>query len=164
MPATFKALKIAKFNHPLGLKQREKALKYGVIHNRTVPGIGNVVNQAINTLQNNTQLINPDGTSPEISIMRIGAQLNKELILNMRPLFVGNNWGKASPADVKTYVEGYLLGKTVTSNQDNLILSFKNVTVRLIDDYYDIKYGFVPNGPINKLFVTGFMLDANLSA
>ena len=164
VPATFKALKIAKFNHPLGLKQREKALKYGVIHNRTVPGIGNVVNQAINTLQNNTQLINPDGTSPEISIMRIGAQLNKELILNMRPLFVGNNWGKASPADVKTYVEGYLLGKTVTSNQDNLILSFKNVTVRLIDDYYDIKYGFVPNGPINKLFVTGFMLDANLSA
>jgi hypothetical protein len=164
VPATFKALKIAEFNHPLGLKQREKALKYGVIHNRTVPGIGNVVNQAVNTLQNNSQLINQDGTSPEISIMRIGGQLNKELILNMRPLFVGNNWGKASPADVKTYIEGYLLGKTVTSNQDNLILSFKNVTVRLIDDYYDIKYGFVPNGPINKLFVTGFMLDANLSA
>lgn len=164
VPGTFKALKIAEFNHPLGLKQREKALKYGVIHNRTVPGIGNVINQAINSLQNNSQLINQDGTSPEISIMRIGAQLNKELILNMRPLFVGNNWGKASPADVKTYVEGYLLGRTVTTNQDNLILSFKNVTVRLIDDYYDIKYGFVPNGPINKLFVTGFMLDANLSA
>jgi hypothetical protein len=164
VPATFKALKIKEFNHPLGLKQREKALKHGVIHNRTVPGIGNVTNQAVNSLQNNSHLINQDGTSPEISIMRIGAQLNKELILNMRPLFVGNNWGQASPADVKTYIEGYLLGRTVTSNQDNLILSFKNVTVRLIEDYYDIKYGFVPNGPINKLFVTGFMLDANLSA
>jgi len=164
VPATFKALKIQEFNHPLGLKQREKALKYGVIHNRTVPGIGNVTNQAINTLQNNSQLVNPDGSSPEISIMRIGAQLNKELILNMRPLFVGNNWGKASPADVKTYVEGYLFGRTVTTNEDNLILSFKNVTVRLIEDYYDIKYGFVPNGPLNKLFVTGFMLDNNLNA
>lgn len=164
VPATFKALRIKEFNHNLGLREREKALKHGVVHNRTVAGIGNVTNQAINTIQNNSQLINPDGSSPEISIMRIGAQLNKELILNMRPLFVGNNWGKASPADVKTFVEGYLFSKTVTNNEDNLIISFKNVTVRLIEDYYDIKYGFVANGPLNKLFVTGFMLDSNLSA
>ncbi|MEO6682382.1 MAG: hypothetical protein ABIN48_06110 [Ginsengibacter sp.] len=161
---TYKTVKIKEFNHPLGLKQREKALIHGVVHNRNVPGIGNVINQAVNTIQNNTRLINPDGTSFEISIMRIGAQLNKELILNMRPLFVGSNWGKTSPADVKAFVEGYLLSKTSTNASDNLILSFKNVTVRLIEDYYDIKYGFVPNGPINKLFVTGFMLDANLSA
>lgn len=164
VPGTFKAIKIKKFNHPLGLKQREKALINGVLHNRTIPGMGNVINQSINTLQKNTRLINPDGTSPEISIMRIGGQLNKELILNMRPLFVGNNWGMASPADVKTYVEGYLFGRTVQTNQDNLILSFKNVTVRLVEDGYDIKYGYVANGPINKMFVTGFMLDANLNA
>jgi hypothetical protein len=163
-PLTFKAIKITDFNHQLGLRERERALQAGVIHNRLVPGIGNVVNQGINTLQRNTQLINPDGTSFEISIMRIAAQLNKELILNMRPLFVGNNVGSASPADVKSFVEGYLFSRTATSAQDNLILSFKNVTVRLIEDYYDIKYGFVPNGPINKLFVTGFMLDSNLSA
>jgi hypothetical protein len=161
---TFKTLRIKEFNHPLGLKQREKALQYGVIHSRNVPGIGNVINQAVNTLQNNTRLINPDGTSFEISIMRIGAQLNKELTLNMRPLFIGSNWGKSSPADVKAFVEGYLLNKTSTSARDSLIISFKNVTVRLIEDYYDIKYGFVPNGPINKMFITGFMLDANLNA
>lgn len=163
-PLTFKAIKMSDFNHKLGLRERERALQAGVIHNRFVPGIGNVVNQGINTLQRNTILINPDGTSFEFSIMRIAAQLNKELILNMRPLFVGNNIGSASPADVKTFVEGYLFSRTATSAQDNLIISFKNVTVRLIEDYYDIKYGFVPNGPINKLFVTGFMLDANLSA
>lgn len=161
---TFKTLRIKEFNHPLGLKQREKALQYGVIHSRNVPGIGNVINQAVNTLQNNTRLINPDGTSFEISIMRIGAQLNKELTLNMRPLFIGSNWGKSSPADVKAFVEGYLLNKTSTSARDGLIISFKNVTVRLIEDYYDIKYGFIPNGPINKMFITGFMLDANLNA
>lgn len=163
-PLTFKAVKTQNFNHQLGLRERERALQAGVIHNRFVPGIGNVINQGINSLQRNTQLINPDGTSFEISIMRIAAQLNKELVLNMRPLFVGNSAGQASPADVKSFVEGYLFSRTATTNKDNLILSFKNVSVRLIEDYYDIKYGFVPNGPINKLFLTGFMLDNNLSA
>jgi hypothetical protein len=164
VPITFKSLVASDFNHSMGLREREKALQAGVLHNRFVPGIGNVVNQGINTLQNNTQLINPDGTSFEISVMRIAAQLNKEMVLNLRPLFVGNNIGSASPADVKVFIEGLLISRTATDLSDNLIISFKNVTVRLIQDYYDIKYGFVPNGPINKLFVTGFMLDANLTA
>jgi len=164
VPLTFKALKIKEFNHPLGQKEREKALLAGVIHNRTVPGIGNVVNQGINTLQNNLNMINPDGTSPEISIMRIAGQLNKELILEMRPLFVGSNIGINTPEDVKAFVEGKLFSKTASSNQDNLIISFTNVTVQLVQDYYNIQYSFVPNSPINKLFITGFMLEANLNA
>lgn len=163
-PITFKNLTWTDFIHPLGQKEREKALQAGVVHNRFVPGIGNVVNQGINSLQRNTQLINPDGTSFEISVMRIAAQLNKELILNMRPLFIGNNIGTITPADVKTFVEGYLISRTATDSTDNLIINFKNVSVRLIQDYYDVKYAYVPNGPINKIFVTGFMLDANLSA
>lgn len=163
-PITFKNLLLSDFNHNMGQKEREKALQAGVLHNRFVPGIGNVVNQGINTLQRNLQLINPDGTSFEISVMRIGAQLNKEMVLNMRPLFVGNNIGSATPADVKVFVEGLLISRTATDLTDNLIISFKNVTVRLVEDYYEIKYGFVPNGPINKLFITGFMLDANLTA
>ncbi len=163
-PITFKNLIWTDFIHPLGQKEREKALQGGVLHNRFVPGIGNVVNQGINSLQRNTQLINPDGTSFEISVMRIAAQLNKELILNMRPLFIGNNIGTITPADVKSFVESYLISRTATDSTDNLIINFKNVTVRLIQDYYDVKYGYVPNGPINKIFVTGFMLDANLSA
>lgn len=163
-PITFKPLDIKGFNHPLKKKQREKALQKGVLHNRAVEGIGNVTNQGINTLQKNTTLINPDGTSHEISIMRISGQLNKELTLNARPLFVGNNWGSASPADVKTFIESYLFGKTPQNGRDGLILSFKNVTVKQKEDYYEISYGFVPNGPLNKLFITGFILDANLTA
>lgn len=164
VPATYKKIRISEFNHTLGLKQREKALKYGVLHGKNVAGIGMVVNQSINSIQKNTILINPDGTSHENSIMRIGGQLNKELILNMRPIFVGNNWGQASPEEVKSFVEGYLFSRTVTDTTDNLILSFKNVTVKQTQDYYEIKYCFVPNGPLNKLFITGFMIDANLSA
>lgn len=163
-PLTFKAIKTTNFNHQMQIRERERALQAGVVHNRTVPGIGNVVNQGINSLQRNTILINPDGTSFEISIMRIAAQLNKELVLNMRPLFTGNNWGSASPADVKSFVEAYLFRRTATADVDNLIILFKNVKVRLIEDYYDVQYAFEPNGPINKIFTTGFMLTSNLSA
>lgn len=161
-PVTFKAVRIKNFIHTLGKKDREKALQGGVLHNRFVPGIGNVVNQGINSLQRNTQQINPDGTSFEISIMSIGAQLNKELVLNMRPLFVGQNRGRVTKADVKSFVEGYLLSKTSQDNEDNLIIKFENVAVTLTEGDYDVKYGYVPNGPINKVFVTGFMLDTNL--
>lgn len=161
---TFKTIRANDFLHQLTQQQRESALQAGVLHNRFVANLGYVVNQGINSLQLNTQLINPDGTSHEITIMRIAEQLNKELVLNMRPVFVGQNLNTASPADVKAYVEGYLTFKTATKTQDNLILRFEKVNVVQVEDYYEISYCFVPNGPLNKLFVTGFILDANLSA
>lgn len=164
VPATFKAMRAKNFLHQLTKTEREQALQAGVVHNRFVPQIGDVINQSINTLQKNTQLINPDGSSFEVQIMRIAAQLNKELTLNLRPVFIGGNLNTSSPADVKTFIEGYLTFKTATKSKDNLILSFTKVTVRQIQDYYQIEYGFVPNGPVNKIFITGFILDGNLSA
>jgi hypothetical protein len=161
---TFKTLRAKEWNHQLTQSQREIALQAGVLHNRYVPNLGYVINQAINTLQKNTQLINPDGTSAEISVMRIAEQLNKELVLNMRPIFVGQNLNTASPADVKAWMEGYLTLKTATRTQDNLIIRFSNVSVIQKQDYYEISYNFVPNSPLNKLFITGFILDANLTA
>lgn len=163
-PGTWKKLVFSNFLHDLKKSEREVALQAGVLHSRFVAGIGWVMNQAINTLQTNTQLINPDGSSYEISIMRIAAQLNKELSINARQRYVGGNANTASPAELKAFVEGFLLQRTATVNQDNLILSYKNVTVNLVQDYYDVKYAFVPNGPINKLFFTGFVLDINLTA
>ena len=161
---TFKGLRFTKWLHTLTKTQREVALQAGVVHNRFVPGLGYVTNQAINTLQKNTQMINPDGTSPETSIMRIAEQMNKELVLNMRPIFVGQNLNTSSPADVKAFIEGYLIKKTATKTQDNYIITFSNVSVRQVQDYYECSYNFVPNSPLNKIFITGFMLDANLSA
>ncbi len=161
-PITFKALRINNFVHNLNQSEREEALQSGVLHNRTVAGIGSVINQGINTLQNNLQEINTDGTSFEISIMNIAAQLNKELILNMRPIFVGGNRGRITSADVQSFVEGYLLSRTALDNVNNYIIRYEQVTVTLSQGSYNITYRYVPNGPINKLFVTGFMLDTNL--
>ncbi len=163
-PITFKSLRIDNFIHELTVKERVKALQAGVLHSRNVVGMGNVVNQGINTLQNNSnQEILPDGTSFEISIMSIGAQLNKELILNLRPLFVGGNRGRVTREDVKSFVESYLLSKSSKGDgESTLIIKSENITVELSQGSYAINYNYVPNGPINKLFVTGFMLDTNL--
>jgi hypothetical protein len=160
-PITYKKLKVSNFVHNLTEKQREKALQKGVVHNRLVSDLGSVVNQGINTLQKNTQLFNPDGSSYEISIMRISSFLNKELVRVLRPLFIGNNVMKASPEDVKLAVVNYLRSRCATPQNDNLIINFENVTVKFQEDYYDIQYGFYPNGPVNKIFLTGFMLDFN---
>ena len=160
-PLTYKKLKVSNFVHNLTEKQREKALQKGVLHNRLVSDLGSVVNQGINTLQKNTQLFNPDGTSYEISIMRISSFLNKELVRVLRPLFIGNSVMKASPEVVKLAVVNYLRSRCATPQNDNLIINFENVTVKFQEDYYDIQYGFYPNGPVNKMFLTGFMLDFN---
>lgn len=158
-PLTFKGLRIKNFNHVLSIKEREAALKYGVLHVREIEGMGVVVNQGINTLQRNSVLWNTDGKSSEISIMNISAQLNKKLVLNLRPLFIGGNRGRVTDADVKTNVESLLLSETSEDNVSKLIIKFKNVAVTRVDDQFNISYGFEPNGPINKMFITGFMLD-----
>jgi hypothetical protein len=158
-PLTFKGLRIKNFNHVLSINERTAALKYGVLHVREIEGMGVVVNQGINTLQRNSVLWNTDGKSSEISIMNISAQLNKKLVLNLRPLFIGGNRGRVTEADVKTNMESLLLSETSEDNVSKLIIKFKNVAVTRVDDQFNISYGFEPNGPINKMFITGFMLD-----
>lgn len=163
-PATFKDLDFDGVLHEMTKSQRERALLGGVVHQRYVDGIGWVINQDVNTKQANELDIYEDGTSPHGTIMRIAHQLNKELVINLRSKFVGLNANTASPADVKAFAEGYLKLRTATSIDDNLILSFQNVRVQLRGSDYDVKYGFVPNGPVNRFFVTGFMFNVDLSA
>jgi len=163
-PATFKDLDLDGVLHEMTKSQREQALLGGVIHQRYVDGMGWVVNQDVNSKQENELDVYEDGTSPHGSTMRIALQLNKELVINLRKKFVGLNANTASPADVKAFTEGYLKLRTATSVDDNLILTFQNVRVQLIGADYDVKYGFVPNGPVNRFFVTGFMFNVNLSA
>lgn len=160
-PLTYKNLKLSNFAHKMNKKEREQALKGGVVHMRFVPNIGEVVNQGINTIQNKRQEITPNGDSYEISIMSIGAQINKELILNMRPLFIGSNRGRVSEADIKAFVEGYLFRITSRPDANNMIIRFENVIVTLEEGDYNVSYKYVPNGPINRIFTTGFKLPTN---
>lgn len=164
VPATYKNLDFDGVEYELSLNQRNQALLNGVIHQRFVSGMGWVINQDVNTLQKNDQGVFEDGTSPDGSTMRIALLLNKEIVENMRTRFIGSNANLADPADIKAFVETYLKFRVATKTDDNLILSFSGITVSLRGSDAYVTYAFVPNGPVNRIFVTGFMFNVNLSA
>jgi hypothetical protein len=162
-PLTFKDLRLSAVTHELTKIERERSIQVGLIHIRFVEGMGFVINQGTNTNQVNDFLINNDGTSHEISLMRIAEQLNKELSMLAREAFVGGNLNTSSAVDIQNFTKDYLTFKTATKVTDNLIISFQDINVRLEQDAWFVTYGFVPNSPINKVFFTGFILDINIS-
>jgi hypothetical protein len=163
VPVTYKSISIKGLQDELSQSDRVRALRAGVLHTRYVPQMGWVVNQGINTLAPNDYLIYPPGTSPEIQVMRIEHQMNKTIVQNSTPLFVGGNRNTVSPTDIQAFVIGYLSSITATTQVDNLIISFSKVTVTLVGSDYQINYCFVVNGPINRLFYTGVILDPSVT-
>jgi len=163
MPTTWKDIDVDGVQHDLNLKQRNVALKAGLIHLKEMDGVF-VVNQDVNTMQLNTQMIYPDGQSPEGSVMRISAILNKYLKLNLERRAVGSNTNLASPADVKTYLEKLLTDVVANKTTDNLILKYFGIKVGLSNGDYDIEYGYETNGPINRVFITGFVFSPKVNA
>ncbi len=126
-----------------------------------------VITQGINTLQQNAHLVNEDGKSHSWQLMRIAAQLNKEIEINSKVQLLGNqaygpNRATLTPEVVQEWTRSYLRRQTVTATQDNLILSFQDVTVTINQDAYHITYSFEPNFEVNKLFVTGLIIDSNI--
>lgn len=162
IPLTFKGLGIEGELHSLTTKEVTTALDEGVLVSRLDNGTFDVV-KGINTLQNNSFLVNPDGTTHSKQLARIIRQLNKEIVVNARQQLLkkpnGSNRNTLSPEDVKAWLEGYLSTKTATDIDDNLILSFQNVTVEVSGDKYDVTYAFTPNFEVSFLVFTGVMID-----
>ena len=130
VPLTFKNLRVGQMNQLLTESERVNAIDHGVLHMRNVNGVGLVINQGINTLQANDFMINNDGTSPEISIERIKAQLNREITEGALQLFIGQNIGTVTSEDIRIYTKGYLTSKlAVAGQQDGLIVDFGIITV-----------------------------------
>lgn len=164
VPVTFKGIDMDADSHSMTTAERKIALKKGVLHTKFDYEFNEfTINQGLTTIQNNVNMVNEDGTSCEIQIMRIAAQLNKEIAYNAKiQLFGGElkaNRNTLSKNDVKNFVEGYLQRRCATDVVDNLILNYQSVVVDVVQDSYYITYGFVPNFPVNKLFFTGYMLD-----
>lgn len=163
-PITFKSIGIDGEAHKLTDKEKIQALEEGVLVTYYDSEFEKfTILQGINSLQKNTNFINPDGKSFSHQIERIKAQLNKDLLINAKIQLLGQpsgvNRNTLSPAIVKNWTESFLESKKATEAQDNIIISYQDVTVTRVSDYYNVTYGFVPNGEITKLYFTGFMLD-----
>jgi len=162
VPVTNKSIGVSKLKHQLNDTDKKKALNAGVlvtVYNESLQKF--VVLQGINTLQNNQVLFTGEGESFSIQFMRIVDQINKELIVNSEIDLLGAengvNSNTLSAGILKNWTENYLLTRTATATSDNLLLSYRNVTVTKKDDYYLVTYGIVINNEINKIFFTGFV-------
>jgi len=164
----FKGVNYVRDKAPLNRNQRVRALDAGVLTTNFDRDIGAfVITQGINTLQNNRNLVNEDGTSFSISLRRIAAQLNKGIEINAKIDLLGNqtvgaNRATLSPTVVESWTKAYLQRQTATTTADNLIIRFQNITSTINQDAYFIQYQFEPNTEINKLFFTGVIIDPNL--
>lgn len=164
IPGTFKGIDIDAEVHIMSEHERTLSIKYGVLATKWDNELNHfAVVQAVTSLQLNSNLVNLDGSTPEISIVRIANELNRELIYDAKINLLGKedgvNRATLSALDVKKFTEAKLASKCATTTQDNLLISYQNVTVTADQDSYWVTYGFIPNYPINKLFFTGFMLE-----
>lgn len=164
IPLTNKSIAIDGVVHPLTKTEKEQAVEGGVIvtaYNQYTQSF-NVV-QGVNSLQENTYLVNADATSFSIQLMRIVSQINRELVNNANSELLaaerGVNLNTLSAGTLVNWTKNYLQGKIATAEQDNLIISYDNVTVVRNQDAYFVNYEIVVNGEITKIFFTGFLLQ-----
>lgn len=165
-PGTFKTLPIEGLRHSLTNTEKKAGQSAGVLMlnwDTQLDTPAFVILHAINTLQNNKNLVNPDGTTGEISIRRISAQLNLELTINARTDLLGQesgpNLNTLSDRFIIDWVAGQLEARTANETADNLIIEYRNISVVTNQDVKSVTYEFKPNGPINKFIMTGFMVE-----
>jgi hypothetical protein len=161
-PLSYKGIGIDGEVHPLTDKEVEIGLDAGVLMTRLEDNSFDVI-KGVNTLQNNDFPVNPDGSTHVKQIRRIIRQLNKEITVNARKQLLkkpnGANRNTLSPEDVKAWLEGFLTKRIATTQDDNLILEFKNINVERVNDAYQIFYEAVANTEIGFLFFVGFLID-----
>jgi hypothetical protein len=162
VPISFKGIGVGGQLHNLTAREVEQGLDAGVVMVKRVGSSYDIV-KGVNTLQLNDNLVNPDGSTSSKQIRRIARQLNKELVTNATNQLLknpqGTNRNTLSEEDLITWMQGYLKNKVASDTDDDLILSYGNITVITSGDAYEVTYEIVPNFEVNFIFMTGFLLD-----
>ena len=162
VPITFKNLDFDGMIHQLNDKEVIQALDKGVVVTRLENGTFDIV-KGINTLQQNTFLLNNDGTTHSKQIKRIARQLNHEIKVNSRADLLKNpngvNRNTLSPIDLEAWLKKYLKSKIALPDSDNLILSFQDIVITRKQDGYFVNYKFESNSEISFIFATGVMIN-----
>ncbi len=154
-PVTFKSLNIEGIQDNLSENDKLLADSSGVLATYFDQDFGEFVClHDVNTLQNNDYVLNNDGTSHVIQIVRIKAQLNNELKVNSKTDLlsspVGNNQYTLSGEDAVEWTKSYLQRRIGT-----LITNYKNVNYTTSGDNLFVTYEASPNTEVKGLFFTG---------
>lgn len=161
VPLTFKNLDFDGIVHKLNDREVTQALDAGVLTTRLENGSFDIV-KGINSLQQNTFLVNDNGTTHSKQIKRIARQLNNGIRVNAKAELLkqpnGVNRNTLTINDVESWTAKYLKAQIALPDNDNLILSFQDIVVTRNADAYNISYKFVPNSEISFLFFTGLLI------
>lgn len=164
VPVTNKWIDVDGVVHSMKKSDKELALENGIIvtqYNEYTQTFN--VLQGVNTVQNNNNLVNPDASSFSIQMMRIVSQINRELVINANQTLLaeesGVNINTLSAGTLENWTKNYLQTRIATEQQDNLLISYKDVVVERLEDSYFVNYKIEVNGEITKIFFTGFLLN-----
>lgn len=164
-PPTFKGLSIAGEVHSLTDEEVNLGLDAGVLMTRYSPEVQfNVIVQGVNTIQLNDFVVNSDGSSHQISLVRILRQLLRGMKAQAVVDLLGDqvsgpNRNTIDSETVRVWVTNYLKDVEATNTVDNLIISSRDVTVEVVSDAYEVTFGVEPNYEVNKIFITARILD-----
>lgn len=161
-PLTRKVFNAQGLQYEFSLAQREALIRGGVLAPKNMDGIGLVINQGINTLQNNLNLW--DGasqSSPEISLMRSAGQFNKELAVAANTQFIGGTVG-VGRATIIGFVEAHCKTKEAEgvlapddSDPDNSLPAWENITATRLEagDGWSVSVAIRLNNPFNFFLI-----------
>lgn len=160
VPPTFKEIDISGLQYQLSTTELEDCLDYGVLTSYYDEDLERfVILKGVNTLQNNTALVNTDGTSPSIQVRRIAEQINKEIVLDSKKELFTQREGVTiltlSPETVLDWAKIKLQQKI----DRGLIEAFQNVSISRQEDAYFLSYEMRPAYEVNFLFSTGFIIE-----
>ena len=164
VPVTLKSLGIDGEVHQLSDDEQEALITAGVVYSYFDYDLQNyVVGLDTDTLQNNTYLVNNDGTTYSWQLKRIEAELNKFIVVTGKQRFFnpngqGGNRNSTSPEEVISWLQTQLGSRTASAQNDDLIISYKNVAASISQDNISATYQFVGNTEIKALVVTGTLI------
>lgn len=121
-----------------------------------------VLSQAVNSLQQNMELINDDCSTFSVQCKRILAQVVKNLVKQSKIDFWGSkgtedkaaNKVNLSEAYVKAWTETLLSKLSVAPNktENNYLINYEVTKVEIIQDYINVYLAVYVNGEITKVF------------
>lgn len=159
-PITHKVFSCSGLQYDFSKSERESLIRGGVIAPRNYEGIGYLINQGINTLQNNMNLwdVGSDA-SPEISLMRAQGQFNRELAIAAELVFIGGTVG-VGRGTIESFVTSFCndkeLDKTITaddSDPDNYKPAWENLIIKRLDAGWSVKVSLRFNNPFNFFLI-----------
>lgn len=166
-PITWKQIDIDSEYDPIDEDLFEDANDAGVLVTYKDNELGfTIVQLGINTLQNNENVVNEDGTSYSIQVARMKAQLNKELAIFLKKKFFSNqtsgpNRNTVSVQELESATDGFLQDKHASTNKDNYLLSHRDIVASVQGVAYKVDYKFTPNFEVDFIIPTGTIIENN---